>query len=85
MSKWKPDFVKMVLGPKQKKWTRTIGRNYERANVVLRSSRRLNNASLHKLLPKATREKILELTSQIISNENIISGFDNVFIECKTN
>ena len=85
MSNWSPDFAARVLGSRKKNWTRHEDREYERANRVIRETRRLINAALHVLCPTANREKILALTGEIVTYQNIIGRFENVSIECKTN
>ena len=84
MSNWEPDFVELVFGQKDPKWSRAVGRDYERGIMVLRASRKLVNEALHKLLPNSKRQEILELTSKIINSENILKRFENVYVEAKT-
>ena len=85
MSRWKPDYVKLLFGKKDPNWCKCCGRNYERGVMVIRSTVKLINAALTKLLPNSSREEILKLSSEIVTMENIINKFENVYVEAKTN
>ena len=83
MSNWGPDFTRLALGEKDKNWSHTISRDYERAQYVLRSSKHLIREALKKIIPDAKHDEVDKMALEILSFENIVGRFDQVFVEFK--
>ena len=85
MVEWEHSFVDLVFNGKQKNWPKQIAKEYDRANLILRSSRRLIREALKAMIPNLSHERADAAANEIITIGNIKRRFDNVVVVIKTN
>ena len=83
MSNWGADFTRLALGEKDKNWSHTVSRDYERAQYVLRSSRQLIREALKKIIPNVNHDEADRMAMEILCFENIVGRFEQVYVEFK--
>ena len=81
MTKWDDAFTRLVFRGKQKFWSKTVAREYERARITIRSSIRLVREAIKALVPEASHDKANDLAEQIITEANILLKFEQIVIE----
>ena len=84
LSKWDEEFCTFVFNGK-KEWPKLVAKEHERANRILRSTRRLIREAIKALIPNINHEEANDLTAEIVTKENILSKFDNVAVEFRRN
>ena len=85
MSNWNREFIDIVFNGKQKEWSKHTQKDYERAQQVLRSTKKLIREAIKAIIPGIRHEEADDLAAEIITKENIISKFDNIAVEFRRN
>ena len=85
MCNWNPDFTHFALQKLDKNETRTMARKHADAQTVLRASRKLIREALKVIIPNADPEEADKLALEVLTYENIVNKFEQVYVETKKN
>ena len=81
MSNWGADFTQFALKKLEKNVSKSQARKHADAQTVLRASRKLIREALKKIDPNVDHEEADKLALDLLTYENIVSKFDQVFVE----
>ena len=83
MINWDENFTRFALGELDKNATKSTARKYADAQTCLRASKKLIREALKKIIPNGDHEEADRLAKDVLTYENIVNKFNQVFVETK--